>query len=69
MGDDSCPAGLREGRVDAFKAAMTSCAFLNQRYGQVLFKALLHKLMTSEIRIADLDLSVFIHCTDRLGDI
>lgn len=34
-----------------------------------LFKVLLHKLMTGEIRIADLDLSAFIHRTDRPGDI
>ena len=34
-----------------------------------LFKTLLHKLMTGEIRIADLDLSAFIHRTDRPGDI
>ena len=49
---------------------MTMCAFLkNQRGGQVLFKSLLHKLIVGEIRIADLDLSAFIHHTDRLGDI
>ncbi len=34
-----------------------------------LFKALLHKLMIGEIRIADLDLSAFINRTDRPGDI
>lgn len=34
-----------------------------------LFKTLLHKLMTGEIRIADLDLSAFIHRTDRPRDI
>ena len=34
-----------------------------------LFKTLLHKLMTGEIRLADLDLSAFIRRTDRPGDI
>ena len=51
------------------EAVMTGCVFLNQRRGQVLLKALLHKLITGEIRIADLDLSAFIHRNDRLGDI
>ncbi|MDE0146422.1 MAG: hypothetical protein OXL95_11195 [Nitrospira sp.] len=34
-----------------------------------LFKTLLHKLMTGEIRVSDLDLSAFIRRTDRPGDI
>ena len=34
-----------------------------------LFKVLLHKLMTGKIWIADLDLSAFIHRTDRPGNI
>ena len=48
---------------------MTGCVFLNQRRGQVLLKALQHKLITGEIRIADLDLSAFIHRSERPGDI
>ena len=36
-------------------------------FGEV--KAMLHKLLTGDVRVADLDLSAFIHRTDRPRDI
>ena len=36
------------------EAAMTVSTFANQSGGQVLFRALLHKLMTREIRVDSL---------------
>ena len=44
------------------EAAMNVCAFLNRGGGQALeelFKALLHKLMTGEIRMRETDLMAF----------
>ncbi len=45
---------LKETTGTRREAAMTVCAFLNQHGGQVLFGALLHKLMTRGIRVDSL---------------
>ena len=66
------PPMSEQRKITAILDAIDRKIELHQRKRAVLddlFKTLLHKLMTGEIRIADLDLSAFIHRTDRPRDI